>query len=198
MIEEERRNLRYTLRQARRKLTEVQQARAADNLRELVTNQDFYRKALQIAFYQSVDGEIDPTPLLKQALSEGKSCCLPTIPDKNSELISFARFNEDTVLRKNRWGIYEPAAAKDTVSPTEFDLVFVPLVGFDADCFRLGMGKGFYDRTFSFKILDRQNPPMLIGLAHKCQLTESLPLASWDVRLDAVITSEKIYRPDAA
>ena len=100
MIEEERRNLRYTLRQARRKLTEVQQARAADNLRELVTNQDFYRKALQIAFYQSVDGEIDPTPLLKQALSEGKSCCLPTIPDKNSELISFAPFNEDTVLRK--------------------------------------------------------------------------------------------------
>ncbi len=198
MIEEERRNLRYTLRQARRKLTEVQQARAADHLRELVTNQDFYRKALQIAFYQSVDGEIDPTPLLKQALSEGKSCCLPTIPDKNSELISFARFNEDTVLRKNRWGIYEPAAAKDTVSPTEFDLVFVPLVGFDADCFRLGMGKGFYDRTFSFKILNRQNPPMLIGLAHKCQLTESLPLASWDVRLDAVITSEKIYRPDAA
>ena len=198
MIEEERRNLRYTLRQARRKLTEVQQARAADNLRELVTNQDFYHKALQIAFYQSVDGEIDPTPLLKQALSEGKSCCLPTIPDKNSELISFARFNEDTVLRKNRWGIYEPAAAKDTVSPTEFDLVFVPLVGFDADCFRLGMGKGFYDRTFSFKVLNRQNPPMLIGLAHKCQLTESLPLASWDVRLDAVITSEKIYRPDAA
>ena len=198
MIEEERRNLRYTLRQARRKLTEVQQARAADNLRELVTNQDFYHKALQIAFYQSVDGEIDPTPLLKQALSEGKSCCLPTIPDKNSELISFARFNEDTVLRKNRWGIYEPAAAKDTVSPTEFDLVFVPLVGFDADCFRLGMGKGFYDRTFSFKILNRQNLPMLIGLAHKCQLTESLPLASWDVRLDAVITSEKIYRPDAA
>mgnify|MGYP001191002988 FL=1 len=198
MIEEERRNLRYTLRQARRKLTEVQQARAADHLRELVTNQDFYRKALQIAFYQSVDGEIDPTPLLKQALSEGKSCCLPTIPDKNSELISFARFNEDTVLRKNRWGIYEPAAAKDTVSPTEFDLVFVPLVGFDADCFRLGMGKGFYDRTFSFKVLNRQNPPMLIGLAHKCQLTESLPLASWDVRLDAVITSEKIYRPDAA
>jgi len=198
MIEEERRNLRYTLRQARRKLTEVQQARAADNLRELVTNQDFYHKALQIAFYQSVDGEIDPTPLLKQALSEGKSCCLPTIPDKNSELISFARVNEDTVLRKNRWGIYEPAAAKDTVSPTEFDLVFVPLVGFDADCFRLGMGKGFYDRTFSFKILNRQNLPMLIGLAHKCQLTESLPLASWDVRLDAVITSEKIYRPDAA
>ena len=198
MIEEERRNLRYTLRQARRKLTEVQQARAADHLRELVTNQDFYRKALQIAFYQSVDGEIDPTPLLKQALSEGKSCCLPTIPDKNSELISFARFNEDTVLRKNWWGIYEPAAAKDTVSPTEFDLVFVPLVGFDADCFRLGMGKGFYDRTFSFKVLNRQNPPMLIGLAHKCQLTESLPLASWDVRLDAVITSEKIYRPDAA
>ena len=198
MIEEERRNLRYTLRQARRKLSEAQQARAADNLCELATNQDFYRKALQIAFYQSVDGEIDPTPLLKQALSEGKSCCLPTIPDKNSELISFARFNEDTVLRKNRWGIYEPAAAKDTVSPTEFDLVFVPLVGFDADCFRLGMGKGFYDRTFSFKVLNRQNPPMLIGLAHKCQLTESLPLASWDVRLDAVITSEKIYRPDAA
>ena len=72
----------------------------------------------------------------------------------------------------------------------------MPLVGFSKDCFRLGMGKGFYDRTFSFKIFNRRSSPMLVGLAHESQLVDSFPVESWDVRLDAVATERNIYRPD--
>ena len=198
MIEEERRKLRERLRLARKQLPKEQQVSAAETLRELVTQQDFYHEASHIAFYHSVDGEIDPGPLLNQSLEEGKSCFLPAITDENPNIISFAPFDEYTVLSKNQWGIEEPPITKETISPAEFDLVFVPLVAFDVNCFRLGMGKGFYDRTFSFKISDRQNWPMLIGLAHECQLTDSLPIAGWDVRLNAVVTAKKIYRPDAA
>ncbi len=197
MNKEKRHDLRYSLRQARRDLTGDQQTDAAEELRSLVSNQDFFANASQVAFYHGVDGEIDPRPLLDQALSEGKACFLPTITEDNPGLVSFAPFDADTELNENQWGIDEPPA-EGTVSPTDFDVVFVPLVGFDAHCFRLGMGKGFYDRTFSFKIFNRHSRPMLIGLAHECQLTDSFPTASWDVRLDAVITAEKIYRPDAA
>ena len=197
MNEEKRHDLRYSLRQARKDLTGDQQTDAAEELRNLVSNQDFFANASRIGFYQGVDGEIDPKPLLDQALSEGKTCFLPTITEDNPELISFAPFDADTELNENEWGIGEPQT-EGTVSPTDFDVVFVPLVGFDAHCFRLGMGRGFYDRTFSFKIFNRRSRPMLIGLAHECQLTDSFPTASWDVRLDAVITTEKIYRPDAA
>jgi 5-formyltetrahydrofolate cyclo-ligase len=198
MKEDERHDLRDSLRQARRDLSADEQTGAAKNLLDLVSEQDFFRNASHIAFYQGVDGEIDPKLLLDYALGEGKSCFLPTITEDNPELISFAPYDDSTVLDENQWGIGEPPPPEAMLPPTNFDLVFVPLVGFDASCFRLGMGKGFYDRTFSFKIFNRRSRPLLIGLAHECQLTESFPTHTWDVRLDAVITAEKIYRPDAA
>lgn len=197
MNEESRRTLRDSLRQARKNLTPEQQAVAAASLCELVLAQDFYRNASLVAFYQKIDGEIDPGPLMQQALKDGKSCFLPVVSEEDPEqLISFAPFEVNTELTENHWGVAEPPLAGKVISPTSFDVVFVPLVGFDSNCFRLGMGKGFYDRTFSFKIFNRRSQPLLVGLAHECQQTEPFPIASWDVRLDAVVTAEKIYRPD--
>lgn len=198
MEEEERQALRNSLRQARRDLSPDQQSAAAKRLHDLVADQDFFNNASHIAFYQGVDGEIDPKLLLNKALAEGKTCYLPMLSDENPEQMSFAPFDQQTVLVENEWGIGEPPLPDEEVSPTNFDVVFVPLVGFDENCFRLGMGKGFYDRTFSFKIFNRRSRPLLVGLAHECQLTDAFPTETWDVRLDAVITAEKIYRPDTA
>jgi 5-formyltetrahydrofolate cyclo-ligase len=197
MNDEERNALRDTLRQARRGLTEEQQTTASVAVHQLVSQQDFFRDAEQIAFYQKMDGELDPQSLLQLAMAEGKACFLPVISSHDPDQMSFARYDQSTELIENKWGIAEPRS-EDMVSPTNFDVVLVPLVGFDANCFRLGMGKGFYDRSFSFKIFNRRSRPLLVGLAHECQLTEPFPTESWDVRLDAVVTAEKIYRPDTA
>jgi len=179
-------------------LSEEEQAAAAAALSSLVTAQDFYQSATKIAFYLAVDGEIDPQPLLSQALIQGKTCFLPVVKQRDEQLLSFAPYDSATGLVENQWGIAEPPAPATEISPTGFDLVLVPLVAFDRECYRLGMGKGFYDRTFSFKIFDRSSQPLLIGLAHECQLADGLPNEGWDVRLDAVVTAEKIYRPDTA
>ncbi len=197
MNEEERRALRDSLREARKQLSPAEQAAAAASLCELVLAQDFYSDARLVAFYQKIDGEIDPSPLMQQALRDGKRCFLPVVSkDDPEQLISFAPYDSDTRLTENHWGVEEPPLPGKQISPTNFDVVFVPLVGFDDNCFRLGMGKGFYDRTFSFKIFNRRSQPLLVGLAHECQFTEPFPIASWDVRLDAVITDKKIYRPE--
>lgn len=195
MNQEARRALRDSLRETRKKLSPEQQAAAATALVELVVQQDFYREAESIAFYNTIDGELDAGPLLQHAMDAGKSCFLPVIGSDDSNLLTFAPYDTGTELIPNRWGVAEPPLPEEVMSPTQFDVVFVPLVGFDENCFRLGMGKGFYDRTFSFKIFNRRSRPQLIGLAHECQLTEPFPVASWDVRLDAVVTTEKIYRP---
>ena len=196
MNQEARRALRDSLRETRKKLTPEQQAAAASALIELVTRQDFYRDARLIAFYHTIDGELNPEPLMEHAMAQGKSCFLPVIGADDSNPLTFAPYDASTELIPNRWGVAEPPVPDETISPTEFDVVFVPLVGFDVNCFRLGMGKGFYDRTFSFKIFNRRSRPLLVGLAHECQLIDPFPIASWDVRLDAVVTTEKIYRPD--
>ena len=193
-----RNTLRTSLRETRRNLSLEQQEAAAVSLFNLLGNQDFFRVAQRIAFYQVVDGEIDPRMLLDLALSEGKSCFLPIIEQENPEFVSFSPYDSNTELVPNKWGIAEPPSSSEVISPTNFDVVFVPLVGFNKACFRLGMGKGFYDRTFSFKIFNRRSSPLLVGLAHECQLVDSFEVESWDVRLDAVATEKKIYRPDTA
>lgn len=190
-----RNTLRSSLREKRQELSLEQQEAASLALFNMLGNQDFFRVAQRIAFYQVADGEIDPRMLLDLALSEGKSCFLPIIQQDNPEFVSFAPYDAKTELVPNKWGIAEPPAS-EVISPTNFDVVFVPLVAFSEGCFRLGMGKGFYDRTFSFKIFNRRSSPMLVGLAHECQLIDDFPVESWDVRLDAVATERKIYRPD--
>jgi 5-formyltetrahydrofolate cyclo-ligase len=190
-----RNTLRSSLREKRQELSTEQQMAASLALFNMLGNQDFFRVAQRIAFYQVADGELDPRMLLDLALSEGKSCFLPVIQQDSPEFVSFAPYDANTELVPNKWGIAEPPTP-EVISPTNFDVVFVPLVAFSKDCFRLGMGKGFYDRTFSFKIFNRRSNPLLVGLAHECQLVDSFPVESWDVRLDAVATERKIYRPD--
>jgi len=198
MTDDRRQALRENLRQTRRDLSLDQQTIASQDLFAAVRTLDFFTSARRLAFYKAIDGEIDPTPIIDLALAEGKSCFLPVISDTNPKFISFAPFEKDTKLHKSKWGMVEPPLPEAPVPATDFDVVFVPLVAFDKNCFRLGMGKGFYDRTFSFKIFNRQSRPLLVGLAHECQLTEPFEVHSWDVRLDAVITAVKIYRPDTA
>ena len=198
MDKEARLALRETLREARRSLSDADQATASADLLNLISAEDFFQNASRVAFYQKLDGEIDPYPLMEHSLNQGKDCFLPVISRDNEESLTFAPYDMETVLVENQWGIAEPPLPDEIISPTVFDVVFVPLVGFDANCFRLGMGKGFYDRTFSFKIFNRRSLPLLVGLAHECQLTEPFPTEVWDVRLDAVVTPEKIYRPDTA
>ena len=198
MTDDNRKALRASLRQSRQQLSPEKRHIAARSLLDLIGHQDFFRVAQRIAFYQVIDGEIDPQLLLDLALSEGKACFLPVLSRENPEFVSFAAYDADTPLVENQWGIAEPSP-ETIVSPTNFDVVFVPLVGFNKQCFRMGMGKGFYDRTFSFKIFNRCSRPLLVGLAHESQLVkEAFPVESWDVRLDAIATDKKIYRPDTA
>ena len=196
MTEDTRQAVRESLRQTRRDLNQEQQAVASHGLFELIHELDIFSNAKRIAFYQPIDGEVDPSLLLKYALREGKSCFLPRISDENPEFVSFAPYDDNTKLKNSDWGIAEPPAPETIPSPSDLDLVFVPLVAFDRYCSRLGMGKGFYDRTFNFKIFNPQSRPLLIGLAHECQYAEPFSVKSWDVRLDAVITATKIHRPD--
>ena len=59
---------------------------------------------------------------------------------------------------------------------------------------RLGMGKGYYDRTFAFVNDKSATGPELIGLAHECQRVENLEAADWDVPLGGIITGQQFYQ----
>ena len=154
-----------------------------------------FRKSQRIAFYLASRGEIDPLPLLHQALESGKEAFLPTLRARPGKGLWFAPFSHSTRLVENRFGIPEPAhQPHKIIMPWSLDLVFVPLVAFDDYGNRLGMGGGFYDRTFAFRRhRNHWLRPRLIGLAHDFQHVQRLPAQPWDIPLDAVITEQHIY-----
>lgn len=88
----------------------------------------------------------------------------------------------------------EPPADAPVVVPADIDVVLVPLVGFDVALNRIGRGKAYYDRAFSFLANSaRPTSPHLVGLAHELQRVDRLDAQDHDIRLDAVVTPSAIY-----
>ncbi|MDG2090523.1 MAG: 5-formyltetrahydrofolate cyclo-ligase [Gammaproteobacteria bacterium] len=191
---------RSTLRQLRRSLSPEQQFLAAENLLEHIFEDDDFKNASNIAFYQAFDGEINPSSALQAALKQGKHIFLPIISPTNSSL-TFVEYQTKSSLTKNAYGILEPELyPNNALAPEHIDIIFMPLVAFDLNGTRLGMGKGYYDRSLAF-ILEKKSEkslssikiPNLIGLGHECQRVEHLERAEWDVPLDKIITDQAIY-----
>jgi len=79
--------------------------------------------------------------------------------------------------------------AKDAVLPNDpFDVILIPLLGYDASCSRLGRGSGWYDR-----FLANQPQAIKIGVAFAIQLVDIVPVEPHDIKLDKVITEEAVY-----
>ncbi|WP_421868635.1 5-formyltetrahydrofolate cyclo-ligase [Motiliproteus sp.] len=192
--------LRKQLRQQRRALNPAQQRRAAADLARCLKSNPQFVRARRIAFYLPSDGEISPLPLIDMALKMGKTCFLPVLHPIYHNRLWFARYRPDARLRKNIYGISEPdIRLEPRVHPWALDLVLLPLVGFDPHGGRLGMGGGYYDRSFAFTRRTRgdsrppRNSPKLIGLAHELQKRPKLEMADWDIPLTAVATERQIY-----
>src|SRR5690606_3756567 len=170
--------LRRTLRQRRRALTPRRQIFAAQRLASRLAKQPEFVSADKLALYLAADGEIGTRAIFELAWRMGKRVYLPILSDDNR--LGFAEYRSGARLYRNRLGIPEPRI-KRYCDARYLDLVLMPLVGFDAAGRRLGMGGGFYDRSFAFVRERQRRRPVLVGLAHQCQQVEHLPAEVWDV-----------------
>lgn len=184
-----RQTLRRQLRQTRRSLSKDEQLNASVALLSNFREQLHALKidsTQRIALYLSNDGEISPHLLCEFFWQQNIETYLPVVQDK---LLTFARYSAETIWQENIFGIKEPITT-EYLSGNELDIVLLPLVGFDSKGGRLGMGGGFYDRTFANKRADEK--PLLIGLAHDCQEVKSIPVEGWDVPLQGILSPSKI------
>ncbi|MCJ8168271.1 5-formyltetrahydrofolate cyclo-ligase [Atopomonas sediminilitoris] len=184
--------LRKALRQQRRDLSSLQQRQAARALKQRLSTHPWLRRAQHVALYLANDGEIDPAPLLQWLQRHGKQVYLPVLKRWPLTAMQFQRYGERSHWQKNRFGIAQPRFQLRQQRRIEcLDVVLLPLVGFDAQGNRLGMGGGFYDRALH-RLQQRHHwqGPKLIGLAHACQQVPTLPSASWDIPLHAIASDQ--------
>jgi len=136
----------------------------------------------RFAAYLANDGELDPAPIIQRLLGAGRTVALPVVG--RGRRLAFHQYRVDTALVPNRFGINEPDMRRAPRVPlTTLAVVFVPLVAFDDDGYRLGMGGGYYDATFA-----AHGRALRVGLAHESQRSDVLPHRPWDVALDIIIT----------
>ena len=181
---------RRSLRDKRRGLSLRQRRDAAQRVSRLSVLPALFARRQRIAFYLANDGELDPQPLMERLRGAGRRCYLPVLNTHRRRPMRFAPYTPGMPMAANRFSIPEPVVVPRAWLPAErLDLIIMPLVGFDRDGNRLGMGGGFYDRTLSFlRHRGAWRRPFLLGLAYEFQCLDQVESRPWDVPLDGVVT----------
>ena len=188
-----RKQLRAQLRENRNALTPQEQLQASEQLSRTLL--EITQVGDTLALYFANDGELSPNQAIGELIAAGRNVAVPVMHPFRKGYLNFQLFDASKVMKKNGFGIEEPILSSvDTVPLSQIDHLFMPLVGFDPQGNRMGMGGGYYDRTLS-RVEQMSVKPKLIGLAHDCQQVEQLPIASWDVPIDMIITPTKKVMP---
>lgn len=143
---------------------------------------EFFRQASCIALYHAIPGEVQTAGFIEKWF-EKKQLLLPLVVGDDLRLLPY-KGNDS--LTPGAFGILEPTDIETTVTESDVDLIIVPGVAFDRQLNRMGRGKGYYDRLLS----TLQAPK--IGICFDFQLQESVPVESFDKKMDMVITEKEI------
>lgn len=189
-------DLRSQLKTKRSGLSADLQQQKSAKIVAIVRTSEAFKQATNIGYYHSVRGEADPAGVFELTLSaeNHKRFYLPVLSPNENQGLLFGEVTADTQFENNRFSIPEPVFnQKKLVTGESLDLVLVPLLGFDSNGNRLGMGAGFYDRCFAFKKSGIAKP-LLMGFAYDFQQVDRLVPEEWDVRLDLIATEAQLIQ----
>jgi 5-formyltetrahydrofolate cyclo-ligase len=139
-----------------------------------------YRKATVIACYYSIGSEVRTQDIMQEILSNGKTLALPRVVDNELIFYEVKRFED---LEKGEYGIMEPKHHCEKI--TSFDVIIVPAVAMSRDGWRLGYGRGFYDRFLSDK------NTMTITPEYAKQIVKNIPKSKNDIPIRWVVTEDE-------
>jgi len=145
------------------------------------------KKSILIALYYPSNYELNVLKVLELKYFSHQTILLP-VAEKNN-LMNFYQWKKNDVLIVNKFGMLEPLKTKAKIP----DVIIVPLLAFDKDKFRLGYGKGYYDRYLN-KYIKQYKDTITVGVAFSFQKHNKLPINKNDVKLDFILTEKGIYK----
>jgi 5-formyltetrahydrofolate cyclo-ligase len=141
-----------------------------------------------ISLYWPFRGEPDLRGWMERAHARGARCALPVVVEKKAPLV-FREWEPGCRLERGVWNIPIPAGGQEVVP----EIVISPVVGFDPQCYRLGYGGGFYDRTLAS--LGRK--PRIIGVGYTLAHIPTIYPQPHDIPMDLVVTEAGTVHPQA-
>ena len=176
--------LRRELLKAREDLDPYERDKISREIVQNILSLPEFISAKKILLFYPVKGEPDISPLFEEVLRRGAELFLPRVAGDGLEPV---RVKDLSDLRPGRYRIPEPASG-EVVDPEDMDFIAVPGVAFDREGYRIGFGKGYYDR-----LLKRVGAPK-IGVAYSFQVLDYIPRNEWDEPVDLVVTEKERIR----
>jgi 5-formyltetrahydrofolate cyclo-ligase len=146
----------------------------------------FKEKKIKLALYYPSLFELNVIKSLEMKYISNQNILLPVIKENN--LMNFFPWSKNEVLIINKFGMLEPVKSKINIP----NVIMVPLLVFDKDKYRIGYGKGFYDRYLN-RYLKKFKNILTVGVAFSFQKHHKLPINNKDVKLDYILTEKGIY-----
>ena len=153
-----------------------------------------YTTATTIFAYMALPDEVDLTPVIMDALQNGKSVAVPKIISQTDNIIKFFYLDKSKNLTEQTatgtYNILEPDESMPaTPDPAQKTLILVPGRAFTKEGDRLGRGKGYYDRFLSDGLSRcAGNDVVLAGVCFDFQIKKSLPIDDRDIKMDLVFS----------
>ena len=189
MIIQEKKILRKQISSVKKLIPLEEKIRRSYAVMERLREHPEYEKAKKILFYWSMDDEVYTKQTVIQAYNEGKEVYLPVVEGDNLRIRLFE--GAASMVAGESFAIPEPSNDSPEASIDDMDLAVVPGVAFDAQCSRMGRGKGYYDRLLSAST--KEGRPYTIGVCFDFQLVPKVPVEECDKPLDCVISETSLY-----
>lgn len=165
-----------------------ERARVADEVAAELDKLVDVRPGLVVSLYWPIRGELNLLPWMRSLHERGLRVALPVVVAKAQPLV-FRAWTPDGRMERGVWNIPIPADGEE-LTP---DVVLSPVVGFDAQCYRLGYGGGFYDRTLAAQ----PRKPLVIGVGLPTMRIATIYPQPHDIPMDVIVTGKgQITRPE--
>ena len=186
--------LRRHLRKMRIQLSHIEQQQKSQQIISHILQSKIFNTANKVGYYHAVRGEANPANLnTNNPEHKLKKFYLPIISSKRQAL-EFAPVTPRTQYQNNQFNIPEPIhKLNELIDVDKLDLLILPLLGFDKNGNRLGMGGGYYDRCLSYKQKRPEKKPLLVGFSYAFQEIEAIKTESWDIGLDWIATENGLH-----
>ena len=164
----------------------VRHERSLRACQHLASTKEF-KAAQTVMIFLSTPTEIETSTLALKAWEEGKSIAVPRVDWETEKMVPVEITSLDTGLQTVKFGLKEPLEGK--VVPLDFiDLVVIPGMAFDRRGYRVGRGRGFYDRFLA----EKDFAGVRCGLCFHEQLLREVPAEGHDVPMDVVVTDAEV------
>lgn len=186
-IREHKNALRNKYKQLRREMSEAEKSSRDERIMSRLLYLPSYKRCDTLLTYVSTDIEVDTIKLIKRALKDGKRVAVPRCVKGTRDMIFYV-INSFGDLEKGSFSVMEPMP-KRCGKLKKFDgaLCIVPALAYDRYGYRLGYGKGYYDR-----FLSAHKNLLKVGIVYNSCMTTELVHGRFDVSADMIVTEKYV------